>query len=175
MAVNQDSETSGVPVRVYFTPQASVCLPPSLMDAFIRANWRVDIPTTTTTSSGTVRASTLQDNITSIDSEGAVYTPGIVKVELQEQSITLTTTTGPGVPVEVAFEAPGVSDLQNALRNIDWTLEPPEAPVNIGPARLVGQQIRYSIYRIATTDTDPFDEIIVRGSGRLFVIPSPPT
>jgi hypothetical protein len=68
-----------------------------------------------------------------------------------------------------------VSDLQNALRNIDWTLEPPEAPVNIGPARLVGQQIRYSIYRIATTDTDPFDEIIVRGSGRLFVIPSPPT
>lgn len=174
MAVNQDSETSGVPVRVYFTPQAAQCLPPSMMDALIRANWRVDLPTTTT-ASGTLMASTLQDNITSIDSEGAIYTPGITKVELQEQAITLTEDTAPGVPVEVAFDAPGVSDLQNALRNIDWTFEPPEAPVNIGPARLVGQQIRFSVYRVDTDDTAPYDEIIVRGSGRLFVIPSPPT
>ena len=174
MAVNTNSDTSGVPIRVYFNQHSAACLPASVLDAFTNANWRADLPATTT-STNTLKASTLQDNITRIDSEGAIYTPGIQIVELTEQAVTLTTTTAPGTPVEVAFEVPGVSDLQTALRNVDWTYEPPEAPVNVGPARLVGQQIRYSVYRVETADTAPYDEIIVRGSGRIFVIPSPAT
>ncbi len=174
MAVNTNSETSGIPVRFSFNQHSAVCLPASIIDALSGMSLWIDLPATTT-DSNTLKASTLQDNITRIDSEGAVYTPGIQIVELTEQSVTLTSDTAPGTPVEVAFEVPGVSDLQTALRNVDWTYEPPEAPVNIGPARLVGQQIRYSVYRVETDDTAPYDEIIVRGSGRLFVIPSPPT
>lgn len=171
---NINAATQSVPVTISFTEQGG-CVTPAFWEALRNANIRVTLPTTFSGGSGTteVKASTLPDNITRIDSEGAIYTPGIVKVELTEQTVTLTTTTAPGVPVTMTFATPGVSDLQNALRNIDFDVQPPESPVYIGPARLASGNIVYNIYRIDDGTSTPWPEVVIRGSGRVFVVPSP--
>ena len=174
MAVNQDANTIGVPIHVDFTEQGASCLPPSIMDAFRAATWRASFPQSLSgTGNGGVQASTLPDNITRIDSEGKIYTPGITKIEIAEQIVTLTTTTAPGVPVEISFAAPGVNDLQNTINNIQWDIQPPESPVYISPPRLFNGRIYYNIYRIDNGSTPPYQQVIVRGFGRLFVVPSP--
>lgn len=174
MAVNQDSYTTSVPVTLTFTRQGNDCITPAFWEALERANLRVTLPTTTTGTTTTVEASSLSDNIARIDSEGKVYVPGITKVELAEQSITLSETTAPGTPVEIAFAATGVADLENALQNISFRVAPPESAVYIGPPRLVSGYIKFDVYRQESTEAGPtYPEIVVTGSGRLFVIPSP--
>ena len=173
MAVNQDSYTTSVPVTLTFTRQGNDCITPAFWEALERANLRVTLPTTTTGTTTTVEASSLSDNIARIDSEGKVYVPGITKVELAEQSITLSESTAPGTPVEIAFAATGVADLENALQNISFRVAPPSSPVYISPPRLVSGYIKFDVYRQESTDTSPYTEIVVTGSGRLFVIPSP--
>jgi hypothetical protein len=175
MAVNQDSYTQSVPVSLSFTRQGNDCITPAFWEALERANLRVTLPTTTTGSTTTVvEASSLSDNIARIDSEGKVYVPGITKVELAEQTVTLSISTAPGVLVEIAFAATGVADLENALQNISFRVSPPEAAVYISPPRLTSGYIKFDVYRVQSTETAaPYPEILVTGSGRLFVIPSP--
>ncbi len=177
MAVTQNSNTTGIPITVTFTEQGTgQCLPPQILDAFRAANWRANFPTTLATNvDGTVvlRASTLPDNITRIDNEGAIYTPGITKIEVEEQTVNIGTAVAPGVPVEMSFAVPSTTDLNNTINNINFDIQPPESPVYIGPPRLTAGRIYYSIYRIENGTTPPYPAIVVRGFGRLFIVPSP--
>ncbi len=174
---NQDGLTQSVPVTISFTEQGSDCVSPAFWEALRNANIRVSLPTSGTSNTGgtvKVSASTISDNITRIDSQGAIYTPGVVKVELTEQTVTLTTATAPGVPVNMSFSAPGVPDLQNAIQNISFDIQPPESPVYIGPPQLSANVISFSIYRIDDGTAGPtYPEVVIKGRGRLFVIPSP--
>ncbi len=176
MATNQNSTRDGIPLTVTFTEQGRACMPPAFLEAFRTANWRAMFPSNLATSAdGTVvlRASTLPDNITRIDVEGAIYTPGITKVEVAEQVVNLTPTTAPGDPVEISFVVPSNVDLNNSINNINFEIEPPESPVYISPPRLSGGRIRYTVYRIETGLTPPYPAVVVRGYGRIFTVPSP--
>ena len=173
MPANSDSTNEGVKVTLTFTEQGRACLPPALVDALLQANLRVDIPASSTTGTTEVKASTLDDNIARIDSDGAIYVPGLTSVELTEQTVNLGTTTAPGTPVTMTFSVPGVSDLTTAINNITFVKEPPQSPVYIDAPRLNGTSILYDIYRLETGESAPYPEVVIRGSGRLFVVPSP--
>ena len=173
---NQDASTQSVPVTISFTEQGGDCISPAFWEALRNANIRVTIPSTTSSGGSVIqiKASTISDNITRIDSQGAIYTPGVVKVELSEQTITLTTSTAPGVPVTMSFAASGVPDLQNAIQNISFDIQPPESPVHIGPPQLSGSSINFNIYRTDDGTAGPtYPEVVIKGRGRLFVMPSP--
>lgn len=174
MATNSNAQTDGVAVNVYFTEQGRACLPPKVLEALMTANWRVTFPSSNTvTGNSRVQVSTLPDNIARIDNEGKIYVPGISKKEVLEQTINLSTTTAPGVPVEISFDASGATDLNNVINNINFDIQPPEAPVYIGPPRISGTRLVYSVYRIDNGSSSPYPEVSVRGFGRLFVVPSP--
>lgn len=175
---NQDSATNSIPVTLSFTEQGPECVSPAFWEALRNANLRISLPVAFTSGTGadgfTLRTSTLADNITRIDNQGAIYTPGIVKVELTEQTVTMTTTTAPGVPVTMTFATPGVPDLENAIRNIEFDIQPPQSPIYIGPPQIVNGNLNFDIYRIgAAADPPPYLEVVIKGRGRLFVIPSP--
>lgn len=174
MPANSDSNNEGVKVILNFTEQGRACLPPALIEALTQANLRIDLPPSSIiTPAVDVKASTLDDNIAKIDSDGAVYVPGITRVELSEQTINLGTTTAPGTPVSMTFSVPGITDLTNAINNVNFVIEPPQSPVYISPPRFNGTNIVYDIYRLETGLTDPFSAVVIRGSGRLFIVPSP--
>ncbi len=171
---NQDATDQGVRVEVVFTEQGG-CMPPAMIDALKYANWRAYFPKIDPLTGGPLqpmRVSTLPDNIARVDSQGAVYVPGSVKIEVQEATITLTETTAPGVPVEISFAA-AITDLANVSNNIYFEVSPPESPLYFGPPRLVSGRIIYNVYRMETGLTAPYPEVVVRGAGRLIVHPSP--
>src|SRR6188768_1146585 len=135
MAINQDADLSGVPITVTFTIPGSKCLPPYLIEALQTANWRASFPESDATVEE-MRVSTLPDNIARVDSQGAIYVPGFTIVEVQEQSVTLPSTTGPGIPVEISVSVPGITALTNVGDNITWEIIPGGSQVQIGPPRI---------------------------------------
>lgn len=174
MAINQDADTSGVEVTVSFTEPASRCMPPNVLEAFRTANWRVTLPVPDATQE-VMRASTLPDNIARVDSQGAIYVPGLTIVEAQEQSVTLLSTTGPGIPVEISVSVPGITALTNVLDNINWSVTPLGAQVRLGPPRIVANRYIRDIIRLEGVAGPPYPEVVVRMFGRLIVIPGPST
>lgn len=174
MATNPDSSFTSIAVAVSWSANGVKCLPPAFVEALQQANFRINLPNDLANpQSATFAASTLSDNVFRIDSTGAGYVPGIIKIAVAEQTLTLAADDAPGEMYELVFSAPGVNDLENALNNIYFTIEPPQSPVNIGPPRKVGSEIRYTVTRMVSIDTAPFDVIVVSGRGALFVIPSP--
>jgi hypothetical protein len=173
---NPDSTTTSLPVSVTWTAQATQCVPPAVIEALRGANFRIDLPNSIV-NPGTfvLTSSSFADNIFRVDSEGAGYVPGVVKYVLSEQVVTLTEATAVGEVVEVAFSAPGVSDLANAIVDMTWDIQPPGSPINIGPKRVSNGQVIFDIIRVDTgieaPDTLPI--IVVRGSGKLLIFPSP--
>lgn len=177
MATTSNSNTDGIPIQVVFTEHGAQCIPAAILEAFKTAQWRIVAPTPAANLEGTavtMRASTLPDNIARVDSEGAIYVPAMLAVEVAEQSVVLTATTAPGTPVDISFSVPGVTDLRTYIDNIYFDIIPPESPVFIGPPRIVGGVYTRSIYRVGDPlATPPFPVVTVRGSGRLIRIPSP--
>ena len=169
---NSDAEFDGIPITVSFTQQGT-CFPAAVLEAFRTANWRAKLPTTNTQTGVSVQVSTFPDNISRIDSEGKIYTPGISKVEVLEQTINLTADTAPGVPVQMSFDVQGATDLNNVINNINFDIQPPESPVYVGPPRIDGKRLVYSIYRMDNGTEPPYPAVVVRGFGRLFIVPSP--
>lgn len=173
---NPDSTTTSIPVSVTWTAQATQCVPPAVIEALRGANFRIDLPSTIV-NPGTfvLTASNFSDNIFKVDSEGAGYVPGVVKYALSEQVVTFTEATVVGQQVEVSFSAPGVSDLDNALVDVSWDIQPSGSPINIGPKRVSNGQIIFDLTRVDTGITlpDTLPIIVVRGSGKLLVFPSP--
>jgi len=173
---NPDSTTTSIPVSVTWTAQATQCVPPAVIEALRGANFRIDLPSTIV-NPGTfvLTSSNFSDNIFKIDSEGAGYVPGVLKYTLTEQVVTFTAGTAVGEVVQVAFSAPGVSDLDNAIVDVSWTIEPTGSPINIGPKRILNGQVIFDLTRVDTgiTSPDVLPVIVVRGSGKLLTFPSP--
>ena len=174
MATNPDAATTSIPIRVSWTPQGVQCAQPAIIEALQQANWRIDLPNSVLDpSQQSFTASTLDGNIFRIDSTGAGYVPGITKVELAEQTVTLSSTDDPTDTLELVFEASGVNDLENVIPAIYFEITPPGSSVAIGPPRDVGTEIRFTVNRVDIGGSAPFPVITVRGRGRLFIIPSP--
>jgi hypothetical protein len=174
---NQDSTQSGIPITVEFTQQGRACLPPSIIEAFKTANWRA-----TFTDSGPVdpntavmRVSDLSDNIARLDTQGAIYVPGETKFELAEATINIGTSVAPGTMTEVSFAIPAsVIDLNNVLLNVFWEVSPPERGIYVSPPFVSANRLRFNITRLHDEGvTAPYTALVVKGTGRLFIKPSP--
>jgi hypothetical protein len=172
---SSNGATRSIPVTLSFTRQGPECASPALWEALANANLRIDLPESffTTTSSGGVAVSTLQDNIIRLDSLGALYAPGITRVELTEQSATIGASVAPGVPTTIYFDLPGVQDLNNAIPDIIWDIQPFESIVTFGPRLIVGSKLQIDVYRGEIGATAPYPVISIKARGRIFVIPSP--
>ena len=174
MATNPDAATTSIPIRVTWTPQGTLCAQPAVIESLQQANFRIDLPNSVLDpSQQSFTASTLDGNIFRIDSTGAGYVPGITKVELAEQTVTLSDTDSPTDTLELSFAASGVADLENVVPAIYFEITPPGSAVAIGPPRDVGTDIRFTVNRVDIGGTAPFPVITVRGRGRIFIIPSP--
>jgi len=173
MATNPDSTTSGIPVQVTWTTQGSNCFPPVLIEALQNANWRINLPDSLTTSSTSFTASTLADNIFRIDSVGAGYVPGNTIYQLSEQIINLDDALAPGTAVQMAFDAPGVADLDTAFKDIDYFIEPPSSGVYHSPEVVANGQITVNFFRIDDGTSAPYPPVMIRGRGKLLIPPTP--
>lgn len=174
---NQDSSQTGVPITVTFTQQGRACLPPSLLDAFETANWRANFGESEPADpdQAVMRFSDLADNIARADSRGNIYVPGETKFELTEQTINIGTTVAPGTMTEIAFGVPGsVTDLNNSELNVFWDVSPPERGIYVSPPVVSGGLLRFQITRLFDSGVSaPYTALVVKGSGRLFIKPSP--
>ncbi len=171
---SSNGATRSIPVTLSFTKQGPDCATPALWEALANANLRIDLPEAYFTSTtGGVSVSTLQDNIIRLDALGALYAPGITKVELVEQSATIGDSVAPGVPTTIYFDLPGVQDLNNAIPDIIWDIQPPQSIVTFGPRQVVGTKLQIDVYRGEVGDTAPYPVISIKARGRIFVIPSP--
>lgn len=173
---SSNGATRSIPVVLNFTRQGPDCVSPAFWEALANANLRIDLPEEYFTSgaSGTgVAVSTLQDNIIRLDALGALYAPGTVKVALTEQSATIGASTAPGVPTTISFDLPGIQDLNNAIPDIIWDIQPPEQIVTFGPRNIVGTKLQIDVYRGEIGDTAPYPVISIKARGTVFVIPSP--
>lgn len=176
---NQNGLTTSIPVTLEFTEQGPECVSPAFWEALRNANLRISLPADFLSSIGggstSVAISTLQDNITRLDGQGAIYTPGLQIVEVEEQTVTLTSTTAPGVPVTMVFSLPSVPDLETAINNITFSKQPPEVGVSEGPWEVVGSNLQKSFYRVDDGSSAPYPEVVIKGRGRLIVVPAPTT
>jgi hypothetical protein len=174
---NQDSSQEGIPITVEFTQQGRACLPPSIIEAFKTANWRATFTQSSPSDpdNAVMRVSDLADNLARLDNQGNIYVPGETKVELSEQTVNIGTTDGPGTIVDVAFPVPGsVTDLANVLLNVFWEVSPPERGIYVSPPTVSGGLLRYKITRLYDDgETAPYTALVVKGTGRLFIKPSP--
>ncbi len=173
---SSNAATRSIPVVLSFTQQGPDCASPAIWEALANANLRIDLPEAFFTSggaSGTVTISTLQDNIIRFDALGALYAPGITRVELLEQSATIGAAVAPGVPTTIYFDLPGVQDLNNAIPDLIWDIQPPQSIVTFGPRTIVGTKLQIDLYRGEIGATPPYPVISVKARGRIFVIPSP--
>lgn len=172
MAYPSDSQTNGIAVTFTFTEQGAKCLPPSVLEALRNVDARINLPDS---ASESVEVSTLSDNLIRLDASGALYAPAPQVVELGETTITISDTTAPGVPTTMNFSATAVRDLETSFPLLFFDYSPPGGLVRHQAPRLVGSNIAVDFYRFDNASGPPYDEVVVRGRGRVLVIPAPST
>lgn len=174
---NSDAVRRSIPVTPSFTDHGLACVTPAIREALVNANWRITLPDdlfSTTTSSGSPTVSSLPGNLSRLDSQGGIYTASVAKVELTEQTVTLVESLAPGVPVTMSFGIQGIPDLENTAYNIEFDIEPPQVAFNKRGPVVVGNTIQYQLFRVDVGASAPYPEAVIKGRGRLFIIPSPP-
>ena len=170
MASQSDSTTSGIPVTMTFTDQAARCVPPSVLEALRSADFRITLPAQTSVSA--VRISTLPDNLVRVDGQGALYAPATQVVELTEQTIAFPASIAPGIPVTMSFSVPSVRDLETSFLNLFFDIQPPGSLVRPSYPRVAAGVLSVDFYRDIDEAGPPYDAVVIRGWGRIAVIPT---
>lgn len=170
MASLSDTRTTGISAQLVFTEQALACVPPLVVEALRNADLRINIPEQL---ENDVPVSEVSGNLIRKDTTGAIYAPATRIVELGSAQVTITTTTAPGVPTALSFDASSVTDLTTAIKDIDFSFQPPGALVRNQPPRIQGTAIVVDFYRLNGSPGPPYEEVIITGTGRLLVVPAP--
>lgn len=172
MPVTSDSNQYGVAVTVQFNEQAVAnCVSPALLDALRNANWYADIPDTSTSSG--VQVSDQQYNLIRLDGNGALYAPASQVVTLVSQTVPFAKTVGPGVPVEVRFSIPTISDFSLAFPDVSFNIQPYGSLIRLGQRRIEPGNLIYSFYRDIDADMNNQEDAVIQASGKILLIPSP--
>jgi len=174
MPETSDSNQYGIPVTLKFNRQGlEPCVSPSLLDALEnRADWYADIPDTTAGSGATI--SNEQYNLITLDGSGALYAAASRVVTLLSQTVPFSKTVGPGVPVEVSFPIPGISDFSQAFPDVVFNIQPYGSLIRLGQRRIEPGQLIYSFYRDIDADMNAQEDAVIQASGKVLLVPSPP-
>lgn len=173
MPVTSDSNQYGVAIDVKFNRQAlDGCVNPALLDALeSEAVFRADIPDTSTSSG--VQVSDQQYNLIRLDGNGALYAPASQVVTLVSQTVPFAKTVGPGVPVEVRFSIPTISDFSLAFPDVSFNIQPYGSLIRLGQRRIEPGNLIYSFYRDIDADMNNQEDAVIQASGKILLIPSP--
>lgn len=171
---NQDSIYDGVTLDVTLDEGAlrNACVPEAIIQALQTARFRVNLPRNAGSRAG---VSTLPDNLARLDSEGLIYVPAMLGVQIAEQTLVLGATIAPGVQKEMSLPVPGIADLAAALKNIEVTVSPPDAGVNMTPWVAEGSTLKAFFSRIDDGSSAPYQEITIRVKGQVYSVPQPQT
>lgn len=172
MPVTSDSNQYGVAVTVKFNRQTlAPCVNPALLDTLESASWYADIPDTATSSAADV--SDQQYNLIRLDGSGALYAPASQVLTLLSQTVSFPATIGPGVPVEVSFPVPQISDFALAFPDVFFDIQPYGSLIHARARSFGSGQLTYSFYRDLDVDMSAVEDAVIRATGKVLIIPSP--
>lgn len=173
MAATNDAAYQSIEVTLIRSKSAG-CGSPAFDAWFDQGNFRINLPRTTTTS-GNVFASELDNNLTRIDPSGGIFTAGIKRYIVPEIVVSISEEEGPGVEkiVNIPMQSSGISDLANAAFFPRITINPLEAAVATSAVTVNGTNLQVRFTRMKTGLSSPFDPVTISVRGIVYEFPQP--
>lgn len=166
-----DAEYDSITVELLFTKGAA-CVPDGLIEALENLNLRFNLKRPS--DSGTVVfASTEANNLTRIDSEGGIYTPGFKQVVIPSTVLNIGPDMPPGEEVSTLLDVSGLSDPINALKELNITYNPATVGINETGRTINNGKIRIGFTRVDYGQSAPYPPVVITISGAVYEFAQP--